>query len=156
MRNFFIILSVFCFSLVGGALFIEQIYHIQACHLCILQRVIYIIVGLVSGVGFIFPKTSSYILFLIMFIVIGGLAAAGQQSIMQYAPTLVNECGFGDPTLTEKLVNYLGDLWPSLFMVTGFCTQKDWLFLGMSLANWSILCYISIFCIAFIYFKRVK
>ena len=60
---------------------------------------------------------------------------------MQYAPDKVTECGFGDPTLTEQLVNWLGVQWPSMFMVTGFCTNKEWVFLGLSLANWSGLAF---------------
>jgi hypothetical protein len=29
--------------------------------------------------------------------------------------------------------------WPELFMATGFCSSKDWVFLGLSMANWSAL-----------------
>jgi disulfide bond formation protein DsbB len=28
-----------------------------------------------------------------------------------------------------------------LFMATGFCSSKDWVFLGLSMANWSCLCF---------------
>ena len=70
---------------------------------------------------------------------LGGLATAINQSWMQYAPQQAIECGFGDPTLLEMTVNWLSLQWPSMFMVTGFCTQKDWVFLGLSLANWSVL-----------------
>ena len=63
---------------------------------------------------------------------------------MQYAPQLATECGFGDPTLTEQLINWLGMKWPSMFMVTGFCTSRDWVFLGLSLANWSVFCFLGL------------
>jgi disulfide bond formation protein DsbB len=35
-----------------------------------------------------------------------------------------------------------------MFMVTGFCTNKDWAFLGLSLANWSAVCFLVLFAIA--------
>ena len=77
-------------------------------------------------------------------VALGGVATAVQQSWMQYAPQAVTECGFGDPTLLERIVDWLGAQWPSMFMVTGFCTQKDWVFLGLSLANWSALCFLAL------------
>ena len=58
---------------------------------------------------------------------------------MQFVPDQVTECGFSDPTLVETIVNWLSDKWPAMFMVTGLCTVKDWVFLGLSLANWSVL-----------------
>ena len=67
---------------------------------------------------------------------------------MQYAPQLATECGFGDPTLTEQLINWLGVKWPAMFMVTGFCTNKEWVFLGLSLANWSGVCFLLLFAFA--------
>ena len=77
-----------------------------------------------------------------------GVVAAGQQSWMQYAPELATECGFGEPTLTEQLINWLGAKWPAMFMVTGACTNKEWVFLGLSLANWSAVCFVilAVYC----------
>jgi disulfide bond formation protein DsbB len=39
--------------------------------------------------------------------------------------------------------------------VTGFCTNKDWVFLGLSLANWSGLCFFLLFAgAAWLLFRR--
>ena len=67
---------------------------------------------------------------------------------MQYAPQNAVECGFGDPTLVERLVDWLGNLWPSMFMVTGLCKDKDWVLFGLSLANWSGVCFFALFCVS--------
>ena len=75
---------------------------------------------------------------------VGGAAVAGYQSWMQAFPYLVTECGYSDPNLIERLVDWLGMQWPAMFMVTGFCTQKDWVFLGLSLANWSVFCFLGL------------
>jgi disulfide bond formation protein DsbB len=86
---------------------------------------------------------------------LGGVLAAGQQSWMQFAPQDAVECGFGDPTLVERLVDWLSGLWPSMFMVTGLCKEKDWVFLGLSLANWSGVCFILLFCVSlWLLFRR--
>ena len=75
---------------------------------------------------------------------------------MEYAPDQVTECGFGEPAFYEQLVNWLGAQWPSLFMVTGFCTQQDWHFLGLSLANWSILFFLGLLLAALLVFFMRK
>ncbi len=139
MRKYFLGFAISSFSLVGGALWLEQVNHLQACHLCILQRLIYLSIGIISLLGLI--KPSRYLLIPVGLFALYGIVMAGEQSWMQYAPALVNECGIGNPTLSEQIVNYFGELWPRLFMVTGFCTQKEWTLFGLSLANLSFFCY---------------
>ena len=56
--------------------------------------------------------------------------------------------GIGERTLVEQFVDWLGMQWPQMFMVTGFCTSRDWVFLGLSLANWSALCFLGLAAIA--------
>ena len=68
----------------------------------------------------------------------------------------MTECGFGEPTLAEQLINWLGGLWPMMFMVTGFCTQQHWSFLGLSLANWSVLTFLFLFAVAVLIFRWRK
>ena len=58
---------------------------------------------------------------------------------MQAFPHLAKECSFTEPNLIERLVDWLGMQVPSLFMATGFCTSKEWVFLDLSMANWSLL-----------------
>ena len=42
-----------------------------------------------------------------------------------------------------------------MFMVTGFCTTKDWIFLGLSLANWSVVFFLGLLGVAvWLGFKR--
>jgi disulfide bond formation protein DsbB len=48
------------------------------------------------------------------------------------------------PNLIERLVDWLGMQWPSMFLATGFCTSKEWVFLRLSMANWSMLIFAGI------------
>jgi disulfide bond formation protein DsbB len=57
-------------------------------------------------------------------------------------------------TLIERLVDWLGMQWPSLFLATGFCTSREWVFLGLSMANWSMLIFAGIAGYAALFFAR--
>ena len=144
-RGGFAVLAVVSFGLLASGLILGEVARLQPCHLCSMQRLIYMTFGVLALGGVIYPEGRKFWCVLLVLAALGGVAAAGQQSWMQYAPQLATECGFGDPTLTEQLINWLGMKWPSMFMVTGFCTQKDWVFLGLSLANWSIFCFLALF-----------
>ena len=90
---------------------------------------------------------------------IGGLALLGVgiaafQTWMQAFPDLAPECGFTDPDVIERLVDWLGMEWPSLFLATGFCSSKEWVFLGLSMANWSLLLFAGIALYALLLAKR--
>ena len=140
-RSVFAVLATAAFGLLGAGLILGELVRLQPCYLCNLQRLLYIVVGFFALCGVLWPRWRRSWSALVALAAGGGLSSALQQSWMQYAPQQVIECGFGDPTLAEQLINWLGVQWPALFMVTGFCTQKDWVFLGLSLANWSVLCF---------------
>lgn len=150
----FALLATASFGLLGSGLILGEVARLQPCHLCSLQRFLYLTFGSVSLLGVLVPGGRRFWSVLLILIAAGGVAAAGQQSWMQYAPQLATECGFGEPTLTEQLVNWLGVKWPAMFMVTGFCTQKDWVFLGLTLANWSVPCFFALMLASFWMLRR--
>jgi disulfide bond formation protein DsbB len=142
-------------SLLAAGLVIGEFARLNPCHLCIFQRLLYMVLAFFALCGVLLPGWRRVWCVLSGLTAVGGVIAAVQQSWMQYAPQLVNECGFGDPTLVERIVNWLGTQWPSMFMVTGFCTTKDWIFLGLSMANWSILCFLLLFVVTvWLLFRR--
>lgn len=146
-RTFFGGLAVVSIGLLAGGLTLGEIHRLQPCYWCNFQRFLYMSLAAVGLLGALFPRGRGLWLLLAALGTGGGIYAAGTQSWMQYAPQTVSECGFGDPTLTERWVDWLGSQWPEMFMVTGLCKDKDWVFLGLSLANWSGVCFILLFCI---------
>jgi disulfide bond formation protein DsbB len=130
----------------AGALVIGDVFGVQPCYWCNFQRLLYMMLAVFGLGGVFFPGWRGVWALFSGLTALGGVWAAGKQSWMQYAPNEVAECGFGDPTLTERLVDWLAGLWPSMFMVTGQCKEKDWVFLGLSLANWSGVCFFVLFC----------
>ena len=148
-RSAFALLATASLGLLAAGLLVGELAKLQPCHLCNLQRLIYLVLAFFALCGVLLPDWRRLWSFLVALAAAGGVVAAVQQSWMQYAPQLATECGFGDPSLTEQLINWLGVKWPAMFMVTGFCTVKDWVFLGLSLANWSALCFLALAGVAF-------
>ncbi|MDR3298928.1 MAG: disulfide bond formation protein B [Candidatus Accumulibacter sp.] len=129
----------------SGALILGEALRLQPCYWCSFQRLLYMMLIVFGLGGSVFPGWRRLWALLSGLTALGGVFAAGKQSWMQYAPLEVIECGFGDPTPVERLVDWLSGWWPSMFMVTGLCSEKDWVFLGLSLANWSGVCFLLLF-----------
>lgn len=143
-RRVFALLVTVSLGLVAAGLVLGELAHLHPCHLCNFQRLLYIVLAFFALCGVLLPGWRRLWCVLVGLTAIGGAISAVQQSWMQYVPQQAIECGFGDPTLVERIVNWLGAQWPAMFMVTGFCTSKEWIFLGLSLANWSVLCFLAL------------
>lgn len=139
-RAVFILIAAVSSGLVGVGLAIGELMRINPCPLCIFQRVLYLALAAVALFGAAAPLLRRLWGGLIGLLSAGGLATALYQSWMQLYPETVTQCGFGEPTLIEQLVDWLGMQWPLMFMATGFCTSKESI-LGLSMANWSIICF---------------
>lgn len=148
-------LAVVSLGLLATALALGEMYRLQPCYWCNFQRLLYIVLAFVGLCGMLFPRLVRLWSLLAGLTALGGVVAAGKQSWMQLAPQDAVECGFGDPTLVERLVDWMGGLWPSMFMVTGLCKEKDWVFLRLSLANWSGICFLGLSVVAvWLYCRR--
>lgn len=153
-RVWFATLSLGCFGLVLVGLAMQNLLRLAPCPLCIFQRVLYLLIGALALLGFLWPKLRQGWAALSGATAVLGAGVAGYQSWMQAFPELATECGYAEPNLIERLVDWLGMEWPSLFMATGFCTSKDWVFLGLSMANWSLLVFAGIAIYAALLFRK--
>lgn len=141
-RAVFVFLAFCAAGLLATGLALGEWLRLQPCYLCNFQRLLYLVLAGFSLLGVLWPRYVRTWSACLALTAVGGVLTALQQSWMQYVPQQVVECGFSDPTIVEQIVDWLGVRWPSMFMVTGFCTQKDWVFLGLSLANWSVFCFL--------------
>lgn len=154
VRAWFATLALGTLGLVAFGMELQQLFRLAPCPLCIFQRVLYIVIGLVAMAGVMLPGGRLLWSALIAALAAGGVAVAGYQTWMQAFPHLATECGYSDPNLIERLVDWLGMQWPSLFLATGFCTSREWEFLGLSMANWSLLVFAGIVGYAALLFMR--
>lgn len=153
-RAWFALFALAAFGLVAAGMIIQSIESISPCPLCIFQRVLYLVVGTVALFGVLAPFLSRVWGGLMAAVSLGGMGVAGYQTWMQAFPGMVNECSYTDPDLIERLVDWLGMQWPSLFMATGFCSSRDWVFLGLSMANWSVLVFAGFVAVGVLLVRR--
>ena len=148
-RLAFASLSLVSTGLLAAGLILGELARLDPCYLCNFQRFLYIVIAVLSGCAFLLNRSLRSWGVLVGLVALWGVASAVEQSWMQFVPEQVNECGISDPTIVETIVDWLALQWPAMFMVTGSCTVKDWVFLGLSLANWSALCFLGLAGVAF-------
>ncbi len=136
-RAWFATLALAAFGLVAVGLELQTLLRLAPCPLCIFQRLLYLVIGVLALLGVGLPAGGLVWGGLIALTGLGGLGVAAYQSWMQAFPHLATECGYAEPSAVERLVDFLGMEWPGMFLATGFCTSRDWEFLGLSMANWS-------------------
>lgn len=144
LRAWFATLALGCFGLVAFGLALQEMLRLAPCPLCIFQRLLYIVIGSLAVAGCLLPVARLLWAGVIAMLALLGVGVAAYQTWMQLYPDLATECSFTDPNLIERLVDWLGMQMPSLFLATGFCTSVDWVFLGLSMANWSLLMFLGI------------
>ncbi|MDP3538734.1 MAG: disulfide bond formation protein B [Azonexus sp.] len=154
VRAWFATLALGCFGLVAVGMELQNLLRLAPCPMCIFQRVLYLLIGGLALFGFAWPIARMAWAGLIGLLAMLGVGVAGEQTWMQAFPELATECGYAEPNLMEQLVDWLGMQWPSWFLATGFCTSRDWVFLGLSMANWSLLVFIGIVGYAALLFRR--
>ncbi len=154
VRAWFATLALACAGVTAFGMTLQNLLNLAPCPFCIFQRLIYIVVGLVAFIGFGLPRLRH-----LWSLLIGALSAIGggvaaYQTWMQAFPDLATECSYTEQNVIEQLVDWLGMRWPSMFLATGFCSSKEWVFLGLSMANWSLLLFAGIIAFAVLMFRR--
>lgn len=137
-------LAVVALALVAAGVLIGDLLKLQACPLCIFQRLLYLLIALLGLMGCLIPAGRRVFGGLLALTSLGGLATAGYQSWLQFFPESSLACGSGDRGWVELVVDWFGIRWPDLFMATGFCASKEWVFLDLSMANWSAVCFLGL------------
>jgi len=144
LRAWFATLALGVFGLVAVGMELQHLLRLSPCPLCIFQRLLYLVIGFLALAGVVLPMARGLWFSLIGATAAGGVLVAGYQTWMQAYPHLAPECSFTDPNAIERLVDWLGMAWPSLFLATGFCTSREWEMFGLSMANWSLLIFAGI------------
>lgn len=156
VRAWFAALALGSFGLVAVGLELQTLLRLAPCPLCIFQRLLYLVIGCVALFGAAWPAGRLLWSALLAAAALFGVGVAGYQTWMQAFPELATECGYADPNLIERLVDWLGMANPGLFLATGFCASRDWEFLGLSMANWSVLLFAGIVGYVFLCLVRKR
>jgi disulfide bond formation protein DsbB len=150
-KNSYLFVFIACSCLLGFALYIQHIgwlgVHYPPCPLCILQRIAFLLIALMSLMAFCFQKTRKFFYYLALLASISGMTIAIRHQWVIAHPE--SSCGL-DPL--EVLINQFSFVQavPSFFKADGFCSMPLPPIFFMSVPNWSLL----FFCLLFILFIK--
>jgi disulfide bond formation protein DsbB len=162
-RQVLMAVAVVCIGLLGYGLFLQHSVGLEPCPMCIVQRYCLVLVGLLCliGVAPMGPKPRrgstrwerSFAALAVFFSVCGAFVAA-RQSLLQWYPPEVVSCGRDLYGMIETFP--LQRAIPMIFKGGGDCSAIDWTFLGLSIANWSFVCFVLIAVILLVFPRRGK
>jgi disulfide bond formation protein DsbB len=146
MRVLFTLIFLACTALLGFGLYLQYAQGLEPCPLCLMQRGFFVLVAAVALLAALHNPRGwgrrCYGGFIGLFS-IGGVVTAGRQVWLQHLPAdQVPECG---PDLEFMLEFYpLREVLGLLFRGSGECAEVDWTFLGLSIAEWSLICFVAL------------
>ena len=122
--------------------------------MCIVQRYAMVLIALVAGIAAALPMRAAQITGAAMVMPLAGFGAfvAARQSWLQWYPPETVSCGRDFYGMIETFP--LKRAIPLIFRGGGDCSKVDWTFLGLSIANWSFLCFVLIALGALTLFAR--
>ncbi len=139
--------AIGCASLLIYALHVEYVDFLMPCNLCILQRVVFVVIGVLYLLASIKPAQyiGRKILGFLLLITSGtGIAIASRHVWLQnLPPELVPDCG---PSLEMMLEN--SSIWnavSSVLSASGSCAEIQWDYWGLSMPTWTLICFICLF-----------
>jgi disulfide bond formation protein DsbB len=130
--------------LVAAGVVLTQLLNLAACPLCILQRMIYLLLAAVGVVGLLVSRPLPRRLAAVAMAAVAGcgaFVAAYQVWIQNFARE--TNCVAAAPWW-EQLVDWASERVPLLFQVSGLCSEPGWKLFGVTIAEWSLLAFLSL------------
>ncbi|WEN41404.1 Disulfide bond formation protein B [Thauera sp. GDN1] len=139
-RVLYLALFLVATGLLGFGLYLQHVVGLEPCPMCIMQRYAFATAALIALIAAIHApgRTGERVYAgLIGAAALTGGVIAARQSWMQIDPPLIPECGPGLEFMLESFP--LAQALPMIFRGAGDCTVIEWTFLGLSIANWSLV-----------------
>jgi len=142
MKSPWLLIGLISGSFAVASLILTSWLGLHPCHLCIFQRLLFMLIA-VLGLMAALNRDHRPAGGLVLLSAAVGAGAAGYQSWLQTLPAGTLSCVSGEPGLIERLVEWLGQQAPALFLATGFCENEELVILGLSLANWALFAFLA-------------
>lgn len=140
-RRVLALICVACIAMLAFGLYLQHVVGLEPCPMCIVQRYALILVAVVAGItalvrgkGLLAAGSG-----LMVLLSVAGAFVAARQSFLQWYPPQEASCGRDLYGMIETFP--LKRVIPMIFKGSGDCTKIDWTFLGLSIANWSFVCF---------------
>jgi len=144
----FLICGGVSLMLVVFGVLLAEFMRLAACPLCIWQRILYLLIALLAGIGLLLGSGLGrrVIAFLMTTSAATGAGIAAYQTWLQSLPIPI-PCGVDQPWW-ERFVNWAGEQLPLLFKGSGLCSDPSWVFIGLSIAQWSLLLFLGLLALS--------
>ena len=147
-------IAVAAFAAVGVALVTQHVFDMQPCPWCVLQRLIFVVIGSVAMVGLAWRSGLGRRLlpFLLLVLCSAGVAAALWQHFVAAATSSCNL------TLADRIVSglQLDALLPQVFQATASCADAAVDLLGVRYEFWSLGLFVLLEAAALMLFIRAR
>jgi disulfide bond formation protein DsbB len=131
-------------GLFGFGLYLQYVLRLEPCPLCMVQRVIFIVIGvllLLAALHNAKALGAKIYSVLIALIALGGVGVASRHIWIQHLPKdQVPACG---PGLDYMLGHFpMAEVLQELMHGSGECAEKSWTFLTLGIPEWSLIWYV--------------
>ena len=141
-RMIYLAIFLVCAGLIGFALYLQHSLGLEPCPMCILQRYAFIVVGVIALAAAIHnPALLGRRIYggLLVVVAASGGGVAIRHVYLEHYPPKIFDCGADFGFMLESFP--LTQALPMIFRGTGDCTKVPWRFLGLSIAEWSLICF---------------
>ena len=150
-RLIYLLMFLACAGLIGFALYLQHALGLEPCPMCILQRYAFIVVCVIALAAAIhnpalLGRRIYSGLLLAMAATGGGIAI--RHVYLEHYPPKIFDCGADVGFMLESFP--LTQALPMIFRGTGDCTKVPWRFLGLSIAEWSLICFATLIVAAIV------
>lgn len=143
-RRFHGLVALVSFALLGVAFYMEYQMGLEPCPLCMLQRIVFFCIGVVSFIsaltGYLGVRRVSA--WFVVILSLSGAALAIRHLYLQNIPAdQLPACLPG--------LSYMFEVFPwqeimqAMIMGTGECGEVVWTFLGLSIPGWTLVAFVS-------------
>jgi protein dithiol:quinone oxidoreductase len=151
----FLVTMAIALGLVVGGVLMAEFLHLAACPLCIVQRMLYLALAFLAALALPVaarPLARRLAALAMTAVAATGVLVAGYQVwIQRFSPT--SSCS-GRLSWWEEIVESAGEQVPLLFRASGLCSDPAWKFLGLSIADWSLLAFAFLLVVAILAVRR--
>ena len=143
-RRIWLSILLVCAGLLSFGMYLQHVVGLVPCPMCIVQRYLMVLMGLVALLGVILPSRNVCLPVGggLVLLAGGGAYVAARQSWLQWYPPEFATCGRDFYGMIETFP--LQRAIPMIFKGSGDCTKVDWAFLGGSIANWSFVAFVGL------------
>ena len=156
-RRVLALICAACIAMLAFGLYLQHEVGLEPCPMCIVQRYLLVLVAVVAGISALTCRKGLLVTGSGLLLVLSGVGAfvAARQSFLQWFPPEIASCGRDLYGMIETFP--LKRAIPMIFKGSGDCSKIDWTFLGLSIANWSFVCFAAIVLLAgVLVFKQLR